>query len=190
MSFQRPIFNKGLFGRANVSVCNLWTDSAEVVAQNTEGIAWATQQLVRGRIEESWLARLTEAVQIGPYRWKYRFEPFTIDLSNNLAVATNLQPGTFGSTLDTEHHHYAFNIRELRNTADKLDGSLLNLGTSAGPVGSTYIGNDQWTLAGLQGYVHLHLEYDAQGKTLYWFDCPNPIECEQIPQEPPPGGGE
>jgi hypothetical protein len=189
VSFQRPIFNKGLFGRANASVCNLWTDASETVAQNADGIAWATGQLVRGKIEEAWLAKLLTATLIAPNRWKYTFEPFLINNAGSNAVPQALEPGTFGSTLDAQNHHHAFNLRELRNTAGAIDGSPLNAGTTIGPVGSTWSGS-AWSLAGLAGYVHLHLEYDPTGRTLYWFDCPNPFQCDAPAPSPPPGGGE
>lgn len=189
MSFQRPIFNKGIFGRANATVVNGWTDSAEIVSQNADGIAWASSQVVTGRIVETWLAKVLTAIPIGTYRWKYTFEPFSISLNGTDAVPTQLIAGTFGSTLDGQHHHHAFNIRELRNNPGEIDGTPLNIGTTIGPVGSTYNGS-AWLLGGLSGYVHMHLEYDSAGRSLYWFDCPNPVQCEVAPQEPPPGGGE
>lgn len=176
MSFQRPIFNKGLFGRANASVCNAWMDSAETVAQNAEGIAWASDQLVRGRIVESWLAKLISATLIAPNRWKYQFEPFAINLIANNAVPTNLQTGTFGANFDTNHESLAFNIRELRNTATVIDGSPLPAGTTIGPVGSDFNGST-WSVAGLAGYVLMNLEYDSRGYSLFWFDTPNPTAC-------------
>lgn len=189
MSFQRPIFNKGIFGRANATVVNGWTDSAEMVSQNADGIAWASAQVVSGRIVETWLAKLLTALPIGANRWKYTFEPFAIQLNANNAVPVTLVAGTFGATLDGQHHHHAFNIRELRNTAADIDGSPLNINTTIGPVGSSYAGN-AWQLLGLSGYVHMHLEYDSEGRSLYWFDCPNPVQCDLAAPEPPPGGGD
>lgn len=178
MSFQRPIFNKGLFGRANASVCNAWMDSAETVAQNAEGIAWASDQLVRGRIVESWLAKLTSATAVPGqfYRWRYAFEPFAIDLNAGDALAAAFQLGTFGKSDGTS---YAVNIRELRNTQFELDGTPLVNGATAGPVGSRFnIG--VWATTPLEGYVQMNLDYDADGNALFWFDTPNPTACPPV----------
>lgn len=192
MSFQRPIFHKGLFGAANATVCNSWTDSAEAVAQNADGIAWASQQVVSGRVEITWLAKLTEAVTLADNRWKYVFEPFTIALANSLAVPTPLTSGTFGKWVGPPlHEKYAFNIRELRNTATAVDGTELTTGQTVGPVGSTWTTLGQvsgWSLINLQGYVWMHQEYSAEGLSLFWFDCPNPTRCD--PQANLIGGGE
>ena len=38
MTFTRPIFSKGLFGKANRVVCNGWTEAASLTADNRQGI--------------------------------------------------------------------------------------------------------------------------------------------------------
>jgi|688.fasta_scaffold26771_13 hypothetical protein len=177
MPSQRPIFNRGLFGRANAEVCNLWTDSASMVSENAEGIRWATDQLQRVTPANTWLAKTTAAVQITPNRWKYRFEPFTINVTTALPVSV---PGEFGKSPSTTNpEDYAYNIRELRNTSTTVDGSPLTTGASIGPVGSSVLENGQWNLQLLEGYVWMHVEYDIEGKSLFWFDATNPINCFQ-----------
>lgn len=167
MSFQRPIFENGLFGKANRFVCNTWTDSAEMVANNAEGIRWAQDQLARTSTPDSWLAKLTAATLVSPNRWQYVFEPFTF---NSVRAPVQLLAGTFGTgTL-------AVNLRETRNTATDVDGSPLPTGASIGPVGSSYIGGS-WATTSLAGYVHMHVEYDSTGAILYWFDAMNPTRC-------------
>ena len=188
MSFQRPIFHKGLFGAANATVCNSWTDSAEAVAQNADGIAWASQQVVSGRVEITWLAKLTEAVLIAPNRWKYVYEPFTVSLAAGAAAPAPLVAGTFGKWVGPPvHEKYAFNIRELRNTATAIDGTVLSIGQTIGPVGSEWV-NDAWSTTAMAGYVWMHQEYSSEGFSLFWFDCMNPTRCD--PQYNLIGGGE
>jgi hypothetical protein len=183
VSHQRPIFNTGLFGRANASVCNAWTDAADAVSQNADGIAWASEQVVRGSVPETWLAKLTSAVSLGTNRWKYVFEPMTISLATNAATPQQLLAGTFGKTpAGPTHEQHAFNIRELRNTAAEIDGTVLATGQTIGPVGSTWTnlggGAAGWSLVNLAGYVLLHQEYSAEGLSLFWFDCVNPTRCD------------
>jgi hypothetical protein len=188
VSFQRPIFQKGLFGAANAAVCNSWTDAAESVADHADGMAWASRQVVTGAVEVTWLAKLTEAVQIAANRWKYVYEPFTVALASSAAVPAPLQSGTFGKWVGPPaHEKYAFNIRELRNTATAIDGSPLAGGATIGPVGSTWSQN-AWTTTGMEGYVWMHQEYSAEGLSLFWFDCVNPTYCD--PQYNLIGGGE
>ncbi len=193
MSQQQPIFRNGLFGAANASVCNAWTESAALVQQNADGLAWASAQLVQGAVEQTWLATLEQAIAIPntDHRWKYRFRPFLINLDGNDAVPQDPLAGTFGKTpAANAHEDHAFNIRELRNTLSEIDGSPLPANGTAGPVGSTFASGG-WSLAALEGYVWMHLSYDIKGRALFWFDCPNPVACPpEQPQEPPPGGGE
>lgn len=167
MSFQRPIFENGLFGKANRFVCNTWTDSAEMVANNAEGIRWAQEQLAKASTPERWLAKITAATLISPNRWTYTFEPFTYSAARNPVA---LLAGTFGSGTA------AINIRETRNTASAVDGSPLPTGATVGPVGSDYF-SGSWTTTPLAGYVEMHADYDSAGGVLYWFDAPNPTRC-------------
>jgi hypothetical protein len=167
VSFQRPIFNSGLFGKANRFVCNAWTDSAEAVGENAEGIRWAQQQVVRGEVQDTFLAKLTVASLLSPNRWEYEFEGF---LYGPTPARTPQQlAGTFALGVG------ALNLRETRNTTTAIDGSPLPTGASIGPVGSSYSGG--WSTTNLAGYVWMHADYGSDGSLVYWFDAINPIKC-------------
>ena len=167
MGYQTPIFESGLFGKANRFVCNGWTQSAQAVSANAEGLEWAQRQVVQGSVQERWLAKLTAATSITSDRWKYTFEPFSI---TSAADPASLLTGTWGKGTG------AINIRELRNDGAQIDGSPKPAGSSVGPVGSVYT-NGAWRTTDLAGYVEMHLEYDTSGGVLYWFSEPNPVRC-------------
>lgn len=166
MSFQRPVFNSGgLWGKANQFVCNAWTDSAEAVSENAEGIRWSQQQLLRDNITERWLAKITAATAIAANRWEYEFEHATVNAARMGAILSNAIGKGTG----------AINIRELTNTVLLVDNSAIPPGATIGPVGSVYAAG--WPLAPLNAYVEMVLSYDEDGGLLYWFDAPNPVEC-------------
>ena len=167
MSYQTPIFESGLFGKANRFVCNGWTQSAQAVAANAEGLEWAQRQVVQGSVPERWLAKLTAATSIGADRWTYTFEPVAISSSNAPAA---LLTSTWGAGTG------AINIRELRNDGSQVDGSPKPSGSSIGPVGSVYA-SGAWTTSSLAGYVEIHLDYNTSGEVLFWFSEPNPVRC-------------
>jgi len=167
MSYQAPIFESGLFGKANRFVCNGWTQSAQAVSANAEGIEWAQRQVVQGSVPERWLAKLTAATSIAPDRWIYTFEPFGITANREPAA---LLSSTWGKGTT------AINLRELRNDGSQVDGSPKPSGSSIGPVGSTY-GASGWTTSQLTGYVEMNLDYTTSGGVLYWFSEPNPVRC-------------
>ena len=170
-SEQVPIFESGLFGKANSIVCNSWTDAARIVADNAEGIRWAQSQVVSGHVTTRFLAKITTATPMNmgagvlSNRWVYAGTAFKITPLN----ATMVPAGDFGKFVD------AVNIRELRNSSTQADGSPL-VNASIGPVGSSYV-NGSWTLEQLAGYVELVADYDSNGGLKYWFDCPNPSAC-------------
>ena len=168
MSYQTPIFESGLFGKANRFVCNGWTQSAQAVSANAEGIEWAQRQVVQGSVPERWLAKLTAATSIGSDRWSYTFEPFGINSIN--APAGLISASTWGKGTG------ALNLRELRNDGNQVDGSPKPSGSTIGPVGSVYSGS-AWTITNLAGYVEIHLDYNTSGGVLYWFSEPNPVRC-------------
>lgn len=174
MSYQRPIFNSGLYGKCNASVMNGFVDSAEAVFANEEGLRWAQRQVVQGELQLTFLAKLTAATVLAPNRWEYVFEPYTHSSAATLRVPTTLTTTTWGSST-ADPSTKAINIREARNTATVIDGSALPAGASIGPVGSTYAAG--WTTTSLAGYVWMHVEYDKDGGILHWFDAPNPIDC-------------
>lgn len=174
MSYQRPIFNSGLYGKANASVMNGFVDSAEAVFFNEEGLRWAQRQVVQGELQLTFLAKLTAATVLLPNRWEYVFEPFVIHTAAAFRVPTTLTAGTWGSSTG-DATTKAVNLRELRNTATVIDGSALPGGASIGPVGSVYAGG--WATTSLEGYVFMHVDTDKQGNLVHWFDAPNPIDC-------------
>lgn len=165
VTYQNPIFEKGLFGAANESVCNWWTETSRIVSENTEGIRWAQQQVVGGHVTTRFLAKITSATLLAPNRWLYSGTAFQITST----YATSVPSGSFGTFSS------AVNIRELRNTATLADGSLLDSAT-IGPVGSEYV-DDAWSLTGLAGYVEMVADYNSSGGLVYWFDCANPSAC-------------
>lgn len=166
MTFQAPIFNSGLFGKANEFVCNAWTESSRAVAASAEGIEWAQQQVKRLNLPDVWLAKVTAASSLATNRWTYTFEPFAID-SSSAAVSVS---GTWGTGSG------AINIRELRNTSTAIDGSPIPAGASIGPFGSTWSGS-AWSTTSLAGYCEMHTEYRDDGSVLYWFSEINPSRC-------------
>jgi len=164
-SEQVPIFESGLFGKANSIVCNSWTDAARIVAENAEGIRWAQSQVVGGHITTRFLAKITSATALAANRWLYSGTAMQLTSTN----ATSVPTGSFGT------FSAAVNIRELRNTATLADGTLLDT-ASIGPVGSEYV-DDAWKLTGLEGYVEMVADYNSSGGLVYWFDCVNPSVC-------------
>lgn len=167
MTYEWPIFTEGLFGKANASVCNAWTQSARIVLSSTEAIDWASRAKDAYVHPDRWLAKITAATLIsGPgNRWSYTFEPFEISGTSSVAVAGTGQTGTG-----------ALNLREIVNTTTIADGSPLATGVTIGPVGSIYSGS-AWSTTGLLGYVEMNTAHKADGSVLYWFSSPNPGRC-------------
>lgn len=166
-SEQVPIFESGLFGKANSIVCNSWTDAARIVAENAEGIRWAQSQVVGGHVTLRFLAKITSAASLAPNRWLYTGTAMQLTST----YATSVPSGSFGT------FSAAINLRELRNTSTMVDGSLLD-GATIGPVGSEYVdADDAWKLTGLEGYVEMVADYNSSGGLVYWFDCVNPSVC-------------
>ena len=177
MSYQAPIFESGLFGKANRFVCNGWTQSAQTVAQHAEGIEWAQQQLIKPDIPTRWLALITQATYLYPNRWSYTFEPFAIDTMVGVIPMTSV-PLVTQPAGDKKWGvgQGAINLRELDNTSSIIDGSPLPSGASIGPVGSRDV-NGTWLLVGLRGHVEINMDYRTDGQVLYWFSSPNPVKC-------------
>jgi hypothetical protein len=165
MTYQQPIFDAGLFGKANRFVCNSWTDAAAFVGRNAEGIEWAQAQLGRGAVPTRWLARVTKATSIGVDRWTYEFESIVLT-DTHTAQAT---AGSFGKGTG------AINLREIGNDGLKVDGSPKPGGASVGPVGSSWLGSS-WNPT-LSAVVEMNLVYDSTGAAAWWFSSPNPVRC-------------
>lgn len=165
MSFQAPIFESGLFGKANRFVCNSWTQSSQLVSENAEGLEWAQGQMHRGRVPERWLARVTKATALGSDRWLYDFEAVVLTPQHGAQAVT----GSFGKGTG------AINLREIGNNGTTVDGSPKPSGATIGPVGSSWSGS-AWSLT-LSGHVQMNLVYDSTGAAAWWFSEPNPVRC-------------
>ena len=166
MTFQAPIFNSGLFGKANEFVCNAWTEASRSVSASAEGIEWAQRQVAKSDLPDRWLAKVTAASSAGTNKWTYTFEPFVIDSGGAPASVS----GTWGTGTG------AINIRELRNSGSEIDGSPIPAGASIGPFGSTWSGT-AWSTTSLSGYTEMHSDYRSDGSVLFWFDGINPTRC-------------
>lgn len=173
MTYKRPIFSQGLFGKANNEVCNLWTESAVAVRENAEGIAWAQRQLVRGSVQNEALCELLSATLISPNRWSYTLRLF-------------VPPGTgsvvsYGSDSRWNYSN-ALNLREWHNTATVVDGTDVNIPPSTfGPVGSHWDNSAPgWVTTGLEAKVHVRVVYTTSGTALAYFDRPNPFRCTDL----------
>lgn len=173
MSHKRPIFSQGLFGKANNEVCNLWTDSAVAVRDNAEGLAWAQQQIVKGRVQKEALCELLSATYLAPNRWTY-----SIRLWNPPGTGAVV---TYGAD-SRFSYSTAYNLREWHNTAALVDGTDVTIPpTTFGPVGS-YWDNAApgWVLVNLQAKVHVRVVYTTGGQAFAYFDRPNPFRCTDI----------
>lgn len=167
MSHQVPIFDRGLFGKANSFVCNAWTESANLVGAHEEGLAWAQAQVRAGVVETRFLAKITTATSLAPNRWTYS----GVALAITSAYAPTGISGTFGTFSGN-----AINLRELRNTSTTLDGAPIPTGASVGPFGSSWSGS-AWTTSSLEGYCEIVAAYDTSGSVFYYFSEPNPTRC-------------
>lgn len=166
MSYQQPIFDSGLFGKANRFVVNGWTEAAVSVSEHSEGMRWAQDQVKRAQVQTRYLAKITTATVLAVNRWRY--DGVALEITS--AAGPSVASGTFGTFAG------AINLRELRNDGSTIDGSPIPAGASIGPVGSTYSGA-AWSTSGLAGYVEMVVAYDSSGGLLYWFDCINPSRC-------------
>lgn len=178
VTYQAPIFESGLFGKANAFVCNSWTEAARAYGNYAEGIEWAQREMMAGKVMTRFLAKITDATQIGSNRWEYSFEPFSIDGSSAPASVN----GDFATGSG------ALNLRELRNTASEIDGTPIS-GFTIGPFGSSR--NDgSWITNGLSGYCEMIVTHRTDGSVLFWFSESNPSACTQESPSPPQEGGE
>lgn len=170
MTWHRPNFRDGLFGAANRFVTNAWTDSADAVKRNAEGLAWAQQQVVSANLVKFHLCTLKSATLVTPNIWKYQ-----------VTVWSPPHPAG-GGVADPADKRFdwpeVWNLREFHNTASVVDGmDITNPPVSVGPVGSTWNGT-AWTLTPLQAKVNVWVVYDLAGKAYPYFDRPNPVRCE------------
>lgn len=173
MTYTRPIFSKGLFGKANRVVCNGWTEAAALTADNRQGIEWAQRQLVTGTVIAQALCTVNSAAPWpgGVNRWLYDIQ---------LWIPDPLVAGGIGQAADSRFTYtQAVNIREWHNVAGVADCNDLTAPlASIGPVGSRYTAG-AWPITALEAKVHVWVVYDRKGLVFPYFDRPNPLRCEE-----------
>jgi hypothetical protein len=165
MTYEWPIFTEGLYGKANASVCNAWTQSARIVLSSAEALDWANRTKDGFDQPDRWLAKVTVATGISSNRWSYTFVPVIISGTTTANLSGTGQAGSG-----------ALNLREMNNTTILADGSPLASGVTIGPVGSTW-GGSSWSTSSLTGIVEMNVEHKADGSVAYWFSSPNPGRC-------------
>lgn len=171
MSNQRPIFNNGLYGKANRTVMNAFMDSSDTLAANQNAIDYAYRaSMPEPFATRTFLARInTATVLIANCKWSYAGTEAVL-LSD-----TPYHEIVTGSNYDFTG---ALNLRELFNSSGvDIDGMDLNTPPSTvGPVGSAYI-SAAWSTSSLEALVVMTMTYSKTGAVSYYFDRPNPIRC-------------
>ena len=170
MSDQRPIFNSGLYGKANRVVMNGLIDAAEAFQQHRDGIEWATLASAPDRFSTRYfLGRVTSATAISgaSNRWTYSGVPIVI-LADHSVASVNDTSDQFSG---------AMNLREAFNQSTKVDGmDTTSPAVSTGPVGSSWNGS-AWSTSSLQAVMLIGVTLNTDGTPRYFFDRPNPIRC-------------
>jgi hypothetical protein len=171
MSNQRPIFNSGLYGKANRTVMNAFMDSADTLAANQGAIDWAYRaSMPEPFATRTFLARIQTATVItANCRWSY---------AGTEAVLLSASPWHEIVTGSNYDFTGALNLRELFNTSGTdIDGMDISTPASTvGPVGSAYA-SAAWGTTGLEALVVMTMSYTKTGTVSYYFDRPNPIRC-------------
>lgn len=173
MSWARPIFNSGLYGRANRAVVNSWSRGSSLAQDNEETFQWARRAMKAGNVWDMGLVLIQSATLISganPHRWRYSV----------VAAYPDNPDGLAGVTLPTEKRRTytkAYNLREWFNTALLVDTMPVNApAITIGPVGSTYTAG-AWPTTELTALVQLFVTRDRAGKPFPFFDRPNPVRC-------------
>jgi hypothetical protein len=170
MSNQRPIFNSGLYGKANRTVMNAFMESADTLAANQGAIDWAYRaSMPEAFTSRTFLARIqTASVITAGCRWSY---------SGTEAVLLSASP--WHETVSGTQYDFtgAINLREIFNSSSTdIDGmDLTSPASTVGPVGSYY--SSGWVTSGLEALVVMTVAYTKTGAASYYFDRPNPIRC-------------
>jgi len=172
MSYQRPIFKDGLYGKANAEVMNGLVDGVAMVRQYEAALAWAEIESQKNQLGiRYFLGRITSASVLsgGIYRWVYSGNPVITTGSTTNTV----QDMNDGSDLFTN----ALNLREMFNNSGWVDGmDTTNPAVNVGPVGSTWTGS-AWQLTNLRAVCIVGTWFNYDGTPRYFFDRPNPIRC-------------
>lgn len=187
MSHQRPIFNSGIYGKANQVVMNTLLEAADAVQIHSAGLEWAQMNSApEGPQPRMFLARLSTATSLGAltYRWTYAGQAAVLDASNSVsALLVNDSSLQFSG---------AINLRELFNVNNPVDGMDPNAPqVTVGPVGATYQGNNLWSFDELEAAVVMYAFFLTNGSPVLYFDRPNPVRCyEDLFGGEEGGGGE
>jgi hypothetical protein len=170
MSNQRPIFNSGLYGKANRTVMNAFMESADTLSANQGAIDWAYRaSMPEAFATRTFLARIKSATVItAGCRWSY---------TGTEAVLLFASPWHEEVTGTGYAFTDAVNLRELFNTSSTdIDGmNISSPASTVGPVGSYY--STEWVIDGLEALVIMTVSYTKTGEAAYYFDRPNPIRC-------------
>jgi hypothetical protein len=170
MSNQRPIFNSGLYGKANRTVMNAFMESADTLSVNQGAIDWAYRaSMPEAFTTRTFLARIqTASVITASARWSY---------SGTEAVLLSASPWHENVSGTEYNFSGALNIRELFNSSTLVDGmDISSPASTIGPVGSSWSGT-AWTTGSLAAVVVMTVAYTKTGGISYYFDRPNPIRC-------------
>jgi hypothetical protein len=172
VSDQRPIFNSGLYGKANRVVMNGLVDAAEAFQQHRDGIEWATLASAPDRFSTRYfLGRVTSATAIsGTHnRWTYSGVPI-VTLADHSVASINDSSDQFSN---------AINLRECFNEAqlvDSMNTVTPGPGFTVGPVGSVWTGST-WSTSDLKAVMLIGVTLNTNGSPRYFFDRPNPSRC-------------
>lgn len=176
MSYQRPIFTTGLYGKANHVVMNGMVEAVETVGDYRGALEWARQQLAEDpQTMRSFPAVLTSAASMGAgtYRWTYSGSR-AVFLSSGSPQVESINDSTDGFS-------GAYNLRELFNQTNPIDGMnpTANPEVTVGPVGATYTSTNTWSVTSLKAVVIMYVTLDKQGNVFRFFDRPNPVRCKE-----------
>jgi hypothetical protein len=170
MSNQRPIFNSGLYGKANRTVMNAFMDSADALAANQPAIDYAYRaSMPEAFATRTFLARIQTATLITAGRWSY---------AGTEAVLLSASPWHENVTGTQYDFTGALNLREIFNTSGTdIDGmDFTTPASTVGPVGSSYV-SAAWATTSLEALVIMTVSYTKTGAVSYYFDRPNPMRC-------------
>lgn len=167
MSYQRPIFLDGLYGKANAEVMNGFVQTSSIVDQYMDAIQWAERESRRNEFEiRYFLGSIKSATAMTgqPYRWTYSGNPCII--TSTYDVVDNNDGRDIFTT--------AINLAEIFNNSGWVDGDTTT-GASFGPVGSTY--NTTWQTTNLRAVCIVATWINKDGAPVYFFDRKNPVTC-------------
>lgn len=173
MSYQRPKFTSSVYGGLTRPVMQDMQRAGDVIRDQAgaEAITWANRERMSARSVSMGLVELVSATAIGgaAYRWNY-----TVRLWHPAGAGGITLPGTDSRFT----YSNAINLRELHNTATRVDGVTINAAPTDqfGAVGAVFSGGT-WSNGELLAKVQLFVVYDTAGAAWPYFDRPNPYRC-------------